>query len=380
MTEQMLKRAEIAGAGIAGLTVAIALAQRGWRVRIHERSATLRESGAGIYIWENGLRVLEALDAYDKALDGCHRGFMRETRNDKNQVVASTRWGGSSGLRVVSIVRQQLLTALLRAATSAGAKVLFGSEVIGATHDGTALLAGGDRAEADLVIAADGVNSRIRDQSGLLKARRRLADGAIRLMIERTPLERETEAGKKYVEYWSGTRRVLYTPCSETKLYLALTALATDEAAKTIPLRKDVWKGSFPHLAALFDRVGAEGRWDQFEAVKLRRWSRGRVAIIGDAAHAQAPNLGQGGGCAMMSALGLAVALQESSTIEQGLMLWERRERALIDRTQTISSLYSRITTFPPIVRDAALSLAGRSSWLVAQRMRAANHRPTGTY
>ena len=59
------RRAEIAGAGFAGLTAAIALARQGWRVRTHEANAELRAFGAGIFIFENGLRVLKTLGAYD---------------------------------------------------------------------------------------------------------------------------------------------------------------------------------------------------------------------------------------------------------------------------------------------------------------------------
>ena len=57
------RHAEIAGAGFAGLTAACALAQRGWSVRVHERADRLRTTGAGIYIYENGLRVLEVVGA-----------------------------------------------------------------------------------------------------------------------------------------------------------------------------------------------------------------------------------------------------------------------------------------------------------------------------
>ena len=56
------------GAGFAGLTAACALAQRGWSVRVHERGERLRTTGAGIYIYENGLRVLTAVGAYDAAV------------------------------------------------------------------------------------------------------------------------------------------------------------------------------------------------------------------------------------------------------------------------------------------------------------------------
>ena len=64
------RHAEIIGAGFAGLTAACALAQRGWSVRVHERADALRTTGAGIYIYENGLRVLEAVGAYA----GCDQG------------------------------------------------------------------------------------------------------------------------------------------------------------------------------------------------------------------------------------------------------------------------------------------------------------------
>ena len=67
------RRAEIVGAGFAGLAAACALAQRGWAVRVHERADRLRTTGAGIYIYENGLRVLEALGAYAEAVDGASK-------------------------------------------------------------------------------------------------------------------------------------------------------------------------------------------------------------------------------------------------------------------------------------------------------------------
>jgi 2-polyprenyl-6-methoxyphenol hydroxylase-like FAD-dependent oxidoreductase len=102
---------------------------------------------------------------------------------------------------------------------------------------------------------------------------------------------------------------VLYTPCSETQIYVALTMLHSDEVAKAMPLRKDAWKTWFPHLAPLIDRLGDDGRYDRFEYIRLKKWSSGRVAVIGDAAHALPPNIGQGAGCAMMNALALAVFL-----------------------------------------------------------------------
>ena len=62
----MKRRLEIVGAGIAGLTAAAAFALRGWEVTVHERSDSLRAVGSGIYIWENGLKILNAIGAYEQ--------------------------------------------------------------------------------------------------------------------------------------------------------------------------------------------------------------------------------------------------------------------------------------------------------------------------
>ena len=144
-------------------------------------------------------------------------------------------------------------------------------------------------------------------------------------------------------------------------------------------MRLDAWKRWFPHLEPLIDRLGGEARYDRFEYVKLKRWSSGRVAMLGDAAHALPPNIGQGGGCAMMNALSLAVHLGQEPNIVLALKAWERKERPLTDHTQRISLMLGWPTTWPPALRAKALALAGRSKWLVAQRTRTALHRPTGT-
>src|SRR3977135_1402557 len=96
------RHVEIVGAGFAGLTAACALAPRGWSVRVHERGALLRTTGAVIYMYENGLRVLEAVGAYDAAVKGAPFAHTREVRDDRNRTISVHRWGGS---RVYSIVR-----------------------------------------------------------------------------------------------------------------------------------------------------------------------------------------------------------------------------------------------------------------------------------
>jgi 2-polyprenyl-6-methoxyphenol hydroxylase-like FAD-dependent oxidoreductase len=370
------RHAEIAGGGFAGLTAACALAQRGWSVRVHERGERLRTTGAGIYIYENGLRVLTAVGAYDAAVQGAPLAHTREVRDDRNRVISVHRWVGS---RVFSIVRQTVINALAAAATRAGAEIVTASTAVAASAEGELVLADGRRLRADLIVAADGSNSALRDTLGLLSKRKYLVDGCTRLLIAKTAEERSSVDGATTIEYWSGSRRVLYTPCSETDIYIALTMLDRDEIAKAIPVRKDAWKASFPHLEALIDRIDDQGRYDRFDLIKLRRWSAGRAAVIGDAAHALPPNIGQGGGCAMMNALSLAVHLDREGDVPAALAAWERSERPVTEHAQRISYLLGLPTTWPPVLRAMALRAAGRSKWLVRQRTKTALHRPTGT-
>src|SRR5580704_6705541 len=370
------RHAEIVGAGFAGLTAACALAQRGWSVRVHERGDRLRTTGAGIYIYQNGLRVLEAVGAYDAAVKGAPFAHTREVRDGDDRLISVHRWQGS---RVFSIVRQNVINALAAAAARSGIEIVVNSVAVSATPDGELMLADGRKIKADLIVGADGSNSLLRDSLGLLAKRKYLVDGCTRLLMDKTVPEKATTDGAKTVEYWSGTRRVLYTPCSETDIYIALTMLDSDDIAKAVPVRKDEWKRAFPHIESLIDRIGEQGRYDRFELIKLKRWSAGRVAIVGDAAHALPPNIGQGGGCAMMNALSLAVYLEREKDVAAALATWERQERPLTEHTQRISYFLGLPTTWPPALRAFALGVAGRSRWVTAQRTRTALHRPTGT-
>jgi 2-polyprenyl-6-methoxyphenol hydroxylase-like FAD-dependent oxidoreductase len=370
------RTAEIIGAGFAGLAAACALSQRGWKVRVHERSDQVRTAGAGIYIYENGLRVLEALGALEEAIAGAPIVNTREVRDGDNRVMAVHRWDPTK--RVFSIVRQQVINALAAAARRHGAEIVTSSEGVAAAADGRVSLATGERIKADLVVAADGANSKLRDSLHMPMRRRRLADGATRLLLSKIPEESAADTGTT-IEYWSGTRRLLYTPCSGDSVYIALTMLDKDSVAKAVPVDARAWTAWFPHLGGLIARVGDAGRYDRFEYVKLRRWSKGRVVVLGDAAHALPPNIGQGAGCAMMNALALGVFLDLHDSVPDALAAWEQRERPLTDHTQRASILFGMPTTWPGPLRHAFFHFAGNSKWLLHQRTRTAAHRPTGT-
>jgi 2-polyprenyl-6-methoxyphenol hydroxylase-like FAD-dependent oxidoreductase len=103
------------------------------------------------------------------------------------------------------------------------------------------------------------------------------------------------------------------------------------------------------------------------------------VAIIGDAAHAIPPNIGQGAGCAMMNAFSLAVYLERSRDVADALEMWEKAERPLTNHTQRISLLFGMPAFWPKKLRELFYFLAARSRWLTEQRTRTARHVPTGT-
>jgi 2-polyprenyl-6-methoxyphenol hydroxylase-like FAD-dependent oxidoreductase len=118
--------------------------------------------------------------------------------------------------------------------------------------------------------------------------------------------------------------------------------------------------------------------WAPFMLIRLKQWSSGRVAVVGDAAHAMPPNLGQGGSCAMMGALSLAVHLERAADISQALQMWEKLERPLIEHTQKWSRLYSMLAAWPRILSGPALALLALPRFK-RQYRRMASHIPTGT-
>jgi hypothetical protein len=121
---------EVAGGGIAGLTVGLAFARNGWSVRVHEQDEQLRIPGAGIYIWENGLRVLETLGVLGAVSAGAIPATRHEKRDHDGTAFASA--GFSPAARMIVPLRTTLLTAQANALVGAGGELVFGSRAVGA--------------------------------------------------------------------------------------------------------------------------------------------------------------------------------------------------------------------------------------------------------
>ena len=372
--------AEIVGAGFGGLVAAIALAERGWTVRVHERRNSLRGEGYGIAIHNNMARIFAAFGILDRVLAGGIRIDRRDSVDAQGHVVM-TRKTVRSPYR---IDRQHIVALLAERARAAGADIRFNSAVKTADPDGSITIEDGQKLSADLVVVADGINSAIRDALSLTKDRIFGRDCGVRINIPRRPSEiaADDRDGTVMIEAWSDKRRVLYCPVTKREFYVLLTCTTRDAGAATSPIDPDVWAQSFPAMRGLFVRMRDEADWPQshwahFQTIQLKRWSAGRIAVLGDAAHAMPPYLAQGAGHAMMNALGLAESLRTEPTIEFALAEWERRERPLTEHTQLWTRIYGATMFLPKPLKTISI-LVEKIPWVAAQYVRAASHVPTG--
>ena len=371
---------EIVGAGFGGLVAAIALRQRGWTVRVHERRDTLRGEGYGIAIHSNMARIFATFGILDRVLAGGMKIDRRDSVDAGGRVVM-TRKTVRSPYR---IDRQHIVALLAERAQQAGAEIRFNSSVKSADPAGAITLESGQSFAADLAVAADGINSTIRDAHGLIERRIWGRDCGVRINIPRRPEEiaADDRDGTVMVEAWADKRRVLYCPVTKGEYYVLLTCTTRDTEAATSPIDPAVWARSFPTMRDLFVRMRDEADWPQshwahFQTIRLKRWSVGRIAVVGDAAHAMPPYLAQGAGHAMMNALGLAAALQDAPTIEAAMIDWEQRERPLTEHTQLWTRIYGATMFLPKPMKKVSI-LIEKLPWVAAQYVRAAHHVPTG--
>ncbi|MCS5713577.1 FAD-dependent monooxygenase [Herbiconiux sp. CPCC 205716] len=341
------RHAEISGGGFAGLTAATALAQRGWSVRLHERASELRAEGAGIVLWNNSLQVLDAIGATPDLDARSMTPPAYETR--MNNVIQSQET--LEGIRWRTMTRPHLHQTLLTAARESGVEIVADSAVTGATPEGTVTFANGETAQADLVIGADGVGSAVRDSLKIPLKRERSRDGITRFLVPRKKaelqaLEPDTE-WDNVIDFWNldpRVLRVLYTPANDEELYIALMSPSADADGSRVPIDLELWTSIFPQLAPVLEEAaGVQGRYYGYQTTRLDRWTEGRVALIGDSAHAMCPALAQGAGTAMQNAWTLAVAATEAADDELpgALQEWERLERPYTDRAQDRSQWYA---------------------------------------
>ncbi|HEX5193800.1 MAG TPA: NAD(P)/FAD-dependent oxidoreductase [Solirubrobacteraceae bacterium] len=352
-----MPRAEIAGGGFAGLTVATLLARAGWDTTVHERAPAIREIGAGLFITHNGLVAIERLGLLDELAPHGAQLTHAVALDRDGRTLTDVELTGCG--RTWLFPRERLIDALHAAAERAGARIVTSSEIVSATPDALRL-GDGRTVRADLVIGADGYRSTVRRTLGLQRTAHDLGTVSLRFLLP----SRELCGDDVTRQYWSGPRRVAVTACSPTQTYVYFACPHGDESAWSGPSYLDTWRDSFPVLMPLFDELRTHEPYvGRYGLVRCRAWSSGNAALLGDAAHALAPTLGQGTNLAMVNACSLVeFVTKDRGPIAERLARWERRTRPVTDASQRWSSLIDWTTRYWPIAIESWRSPA--ISWL----------------
>ena len=372
----MARHVEIIGAGLSGLAAAVRFAQLGWRVTLHERSADLRMFGAGIWLWESGLRTLQVLGAYDRAV---HRArTIREWRvaDGRGRVLATRRMRDGDGMLLPP--RADLYQALIDRAVALKVEIKTSSMVSHVSPEGRLAMEDGSERSADLVLVANGAHSGLREQLLGTAWIDYGIEAGIRMMIDGRP----EDSRDVITEYWNGPYRLLFNPCTDGQTYIFLSAPVSDERAKTLPVDRALWKDQFPGASGIVDRFEEASRWDRLVNVRCRRWSHGKVAIIGDAAHAMPPNLGQAANTAFINVMALAQIVDRAGDVPRALLDWEEQQRPITNHVQWWSYLYGFVVgkwpkSLMPLRSDIVRMIAA-TDWFDEGLNRGARHVPAG--
>ncbi|WP_335936499.1 FAD-dependent monooxygenase [Streptomyces sp. PTD5-9] len=328
----------VAGGGIGGLAAAAALAGHGMNVTVVERAAAIARAGAGLMLYPNGVRALDAIgtglgDRVRAAGNVLAPDAVRVLMDADGDVLAREPLGRGGGpdhdAPHIPILRAALHETLLKEAVQRGATVQLATAVVGYDNPPGAVhvrLSDGTTFAADALVAADGLRSRIRHHL--------LGDGAPRYrgytsVRGHAP---DTHLGPhSHVVNGRGVQ-LFIAPVGGGRLYWTakITAAAGEWPAKGPDGALADLGRLLRHRYAPVARTVAEADPDDVVVTDIHdrdpapRWTDGRVTLLGDAAHPMVPALGQGANTALEDAVVLADALAGAEDVPGALLAYER--------------------------------------------------------
>jgi salicylate hydroxylase len=315
----------VVGAGPGGLSAAIALGQKGRRVRVLERDAEFRAAGYGIQLGPNAFAMLKRLDLLDAVLAECHRPsclLMRDSRTGQEIVRLPTggefeeRYGFPYAVvhradlhRVLVGAARQLDLIELQTNTTVTTFQEFSGKVRIASEDGRAI-------DGAAIIGADGLRSRIRAQ--LLGEVEPRSTGCIAYRTV-VPIARVPAAIRDdNMVLWAGPGfHLVHYPLRRGSLFNIVASfgvasppfLGSDQALVV----GRYLQGAHPDVLALFHLMDVQRSWPICDRDPLRHWSKGRVTLLGDAAHPALQSMAQGACMAIEDGVCIAEQIHASA-------------------------------------------------------------------
>ena len=326
-----MPRVIIIGGGIGGLTAAVAFRRRGWGVAVYEAASEFKPVGKGIWVPPNAMQVLARLGLADAVI---HAGWpldriqLRTTAGAVLSIVDLDAVKAEFGHTIVSVHRAKLLE-LLAAGLPPDALHL-GHRFNGFTEEPGRVVAhfeGGREASADLLVGADGLRSAVREQLFPGVPLRYSGQTCYRGV---SMMDLPAELSHTCWEVWGGRRRFGFSAIGPRQVYWFAPVTAPAGAVEGF---RAEWYAGFPEpiqaiVAASHDLDTIQT--DLYDFAPIPRWHAGRVVLLGDAAHAMTPNLGQGGAQAIEDAFVLAERVGGSEPLADALAGYEavRRPKA----------------------------------------------------
>jgi 2-polyprenyl-6-methoxyphenol hydroxylase-like FAD-dependent oxidoreductase len=316
----------VVGGGAAGCAAAILFARDGAAVDLIEIKPDLPALGSGITVQGNALRVLRQLGVWDEVAAAGYAFNTVGLRTPDGTLLVElddVRTGGQDLPATVGMYRPALARILAEAATAAGAKLRYGTTVQSLAQDANGVdvtFADGTGGRYDLVIGADGVRSQVRSLVGIELETRPTGMGIWRVFASRPASVTRTDLYYHGACYIAG-----YCPTADDSLYAYLVEAAQDRSGLAPDQRLAVMRELASHYHGPWDDIRAVMtdpatiNYTWFESHLLPPpWNRGRVVLIGDAAHTCPPTIAQGAAMALEDAAVLADVLLAADRLDQG--------------------------------------------------------------